>query len=400
MKDLKHLIFFEDLLLEANNKLIQQAQAEGKKCVAYVCENTPEPLLNLEGVFSARLRAPRTGSIDVATYYLTSFLCEFTRALLERAIEGGYNFADCVITPDGCSMMNRCVENMELLNAVSKDKKDFFYEYMEIPMKADDNGLNLYVLQCRNHILKPLAEKFGIDTSDGAIRKAVAEHNRVCELIRAIGDFRKGPRPTITGYEFAVICLVTYVAPKYLLIDKLEETLEELKKRTPDETNPFRARVLVVGSEVDDTDFIKLVEESGAFVCADRYCYGSLPGRDPIVLTDDEDALTQICRQYMYRGQCPRYMNTDKMIGRRAYVAELAKEYGANGIIYEQMKFCDPWAYEKMLGSHILREDYGYPVLAVDRPYAIAGSGQMRTRVQAFVESIEIKTIQKGVQNG
>ena len=400
MKDLKHLIFFEDLLLEANNKLIQQAQAEGKKCVAYVCENTPEPLLNLEGVFSARLRAPRTGSIDVATYYLTSFLCEFTRALLERAIEGGYNFADCVITPDGCSMMNRCVENMELLNAVSKDKKDFFYEYMEIPMKADDNGLNLYVLQCKNHILKPLAEKFGIDTSDGAIRKAVAEHNRVCELIRAIGDFRKGPRPTITGYEFAVICLVTYVAPKYLLIDKLEETLEELKKRTPDETNPFRARVLVVGSEVDDTDFIKLVEESGAFVCADRYCYGSLPGRDPIVLTDDEDALTQICRQYMYRGQCPRYMNTDKMIGRRAYVAELAKEYGADGIIYEQMKFCDPWAYEKMLGSHILREDYGYPVLAVDRPYAIAGSGQMRTRVQAFVESIEIKTIQKGVQNG
>ncbi len=400
MKDLKHLIFFEDLLLEANNKLIQQAQAEGKKCVAYVCENTPEPLLNLEGVFSARLRAPRTGSIDVATYYLTSFLCEFTRALLERAIEGGYNFADCVITPDGCSMMNRCVENMELLNAVSKDKKDFFYEYMEIPMKADDNGLNLYVLQCKNHILKPLAEKFGIDTSDGAIRKAVAEHNRVCELIRAIGDFRKGPHPTITGYEFAVICLSTYVAPKDLLIDKLEETLAELKKRKPDEKNPFRARVVVVGSEVDDTEFIKLVEESGALVCADRYCYGSLPGRDPIVLTDDEDALTQICRQYMYRGQCPRYMNTDKMQGRRIYVDKLAKEYNADGIIYEQIKFCDPWAYEKMLGAHVLKEEFGYPVLAVDRPYVIGSSGQMRTRVQAFVESIEIKRIQKGERNG
>ena len=93
-------------------------------------------------------------------------------------------------------------------------------------------------------------------------------------------------------------------------------------------------------------------------------------------------------------------MNTAKMTGRREYVAKLAKEYAADGIIYQQMKFCDPWAYEKMLGSHILREDYGYPVLAVDRPYNIAGSGQMRTRVQAFVESIEIKTIQKGEQNG
>jgi len=395
MKDLKHLIYFENLLLEANNKLVQKAQKDGKVCVAYTCENTPEPLLNLPGCFSARLRAPRTGSMEVATYYLTSFLCEYSRALLERAIEGGYNFADCIITPDGCSMMNRCVENMELLKTMGKEKPKFFYEYMEIPMKGDDNGLNLYVLQCKNHILKPLAEHYGIDTSESAIRKAVAEHNRVCELIRAIGEFRKGPRPAITGYEFHVLTLATYVCPKYLFVDKLAETLEELKKREPLEENAFRARVMVVGSEVDDLDFIKLVEDSGAYVCADRFCYGSLPGRDPIVLTDDEDAVTQICRQYMNRGQCPRYMDMAKMTGRRAYVAQMAKEYGADGIIYEQMKFCDPWAYEKMLGSHILREEFGYPVLAVDRPYAIATSGQMRTRVQAFVESMEIKKIQK-----
>jgi len=401
MKDLKHLIYFEQLLLEANNELIQQAQKDGKICVAYTCENTPEPLMNLPGTFSARLRAPRTGSMEVATYYLTSFLCEYSRALLERAIEGGYSFADCIITPDGCSMMNRCVENMELLKTMGKDKPNFFYEYMEIPMKGDDNGLNLYVLQCKNHILKPLAEHYGIDTSDAAIRKAVAEHNKVCELIRAIGEYRKGEHPRITGYEFHILTLATYACPKYLLIDKLEETLEELKTREPDEKFPYRARVVVVGSEVDDLDFIKLIEDSGAYVCADRFCYGSLPGRDPIVLTDDEDALTQICRQYMQRAECPRYMDMPKMQGRRQYVADTAKEYGADGIIYEQMKFCDPWAYEKMLGSHILREDFGYPVLAVDRPYSIATSGQMRTRVQAFVESMEIKKIQKeGVANG
>ena len=395
MKDLKHLLYFENLLLEAQNELILQAQSEGKVCVAYVCENTPEPLLNLPGAFSTRLRAPRTGSMEMATYYMTSFLCEYSRALLERAIEAGYNFADCLITPDGCTMMNRAVENMELLKTLGKEKEKFFFEYMEIPMKADDNGLNLYTLQCKNHILTPLHEHYGIDVSDKAIRQAVAEHNRICELIRAIGEYRKGDKPRITGYEFHVITLATYVAPKYLLIDRLEETLEELKTREPDEKG-YRARVLVVGSEVDDTDFIKLIEDTGAYVCADRFCYGSLPGRNPIELTDDEDALTQICRQYMYRGQCPRYMNTAKMTGRREYVNALAKEYAADGIIYEQIKFCDPWAYERMMGSHILHDDYGYPVLSVDRPYNISSSGQMRTRVQAFVESIEIKKIQGG----
>ncbi len=398
MKDLKHLIYFENLLQDANNELIAQAKSEGKRCVAYVCENVPEPLLNLAGTFSIRLRAPRTGSMEMATYYLTSFLCEYSRALLERAIEGGFKFADCIITPDGCTMMNRCVENMELLKTMDKEK--FFYEYMEIPMKCDDNGLNLYTLQCTNHILKPLAENFAIDVSDAAIRESVRRHNRICELIRAIGDFRKEENPRITGYEFHIITLATYAAPQDMLIEKLEETLEELKTREPEPKNPFRARVVVVGSEIDDVDFVKLVEETGAYVCADRFCYGSLPGRVPIELNDAEDALTQVCRHYMTHSQCPRYMDMPKMLGRREYVNALAKEYNADGIIYEQIKFCDPWAYERMVGSHVLQHDFGYPVLSVDRPYTIAGSGQMRTRVQAFVESIEIKKIQGGASNG
>ena len=90
----------------------------------------------------------------------------------------------------------------------------------------------------------------------------------------------------------------------------------------------------------------------------------------------------------------------EKMLGRRAYVNSLAKDYHADGVIYEQVKFCDPWAYERMMGTHILRQEYGYPVLSVDRPYAVGSSGQLRTRVQAFVESMEIKKIQGGAGNG
>ena len=267
---------------------------------------------------------------------------------------------------------------------------------MEVPMKADDNGLNLYLVQCENHILKPLREHYGIDTSDAAIRQAIDEHNKICRLIRAIGDYRKEENPRITGYEFHIITLATYVAPKDLLIEKLEETLEELKTREPDEKNKFRCRVVLVGSEIDDVDVVKLIEDSGAYVCADRFCYGSFPGRDPIEIREGEDALTAVCRHEMYSSQCARYMNMEKMLGRRSYVDELAREYHADGIIYEQMKFCDPWSYERMVGTEVMRDEYGYPVLPIDRPYAIGNSGQVRTRVQAFCESVEIKKIQGG----
>lgn len=250
MKDLKHLLYFENLLQEAHNDLIAQAQNEGKICVAYACENTPEPLLNLPGAFSTRLRAPRTGSMEMATYYMTSFLCEYSRALLERVIEGGYNFADCMITPDGCSMMNRAVENMELLKTMGKDKPKFFFEYMEIPMKADDNGLNLYVLQCRNHILTPLHDVYGIDVSDEAIRKSVAEHNRVCELIRAIGEYRQGPPTRASRATNSTSSRLRPMSRRSICSStSSRRRSRKLKTRRPDKKNPYRARVVVVGSE-------------------------------------------------------------------------------------------------------------------------------------------------------
>ena len=38
MKDLKHLYELERLLEDANNDLVRQAQGEGRKCIATVCE--------------------------------------------------------------------------------------------------------------------------------------------------------------------------------------------------------------------------------------------------------------------------------------------------------------------------------------------------------------------------
>ena len=396
MKDLKHLIYFENLLQQANNELIAEAKKKGGIAVAYTCENVPEPLLNLGKCFSIRLSAPQTGSMDIATYYMTNLLCEPSRALLERAIEGGYNFADCVITPDGCTMINRCVENMELLKTMGQGNDKFFHEYMEIAFKDKPADYDLSVIQCTNHILKPLHENYGVDISDKAIRKAVEKHNKMVKVIREIGEFRKGDKPRITGYEFHVLCLATYVCPADLIMKKLEETLEELKTREPDEKD-WRCKILLVGSEVDDSSFIKLIEDNGAMVCCDRFCFGSYPGRTEIVLNDEEDALTQVCRHYIQNCQCPRMMNQEKVYSRKQYVADLADEYNVDGIIYQQVKFCDPWAYERMLGSSMLIHDYGYPVLSIDRPYnASSSAGQLRTRVQAFVESIEIKKIQRG----
>ena len=393
MRDLKHLYYFENLLLEANNELVQRQQAAGSIAIGSVCAQIPEPLLNLPGCFAVRLRAPRTGSMEMGTYYMSSLLCECCRAILERAIEGGYQFLDCIMAPDTCAQMNRCVENIEHLDLC--EKEGFFVSYSDVPMKSDATALKHYVRQMRIHVLDVLAEKFGIDVSDDALRRAVAEQNEISRLITELGEFRRDENPRITGYEFAVFCLATFCCPHELMVEPLRETLAEVQERQPDPVKKHRARVVMAGSEIDDPDMIRLTEEAGALVVADRFCLGSFPGRQEIVLNDEEDVLLQICRYYMEAGQCPRFMNTEKIRERHEYVDRLAREFNADGIIYQQIKFCDYWGYERPFASHVLSEEYGYPVLSVDRPYVVGNSGQLRTRVQAFVESLEIKKIQK-----
>lgn len=398
MKDLKHLIYFENLLQEANNELVQQAVGAGKKAIAYTCYHIPEVLLNLDNCFSVRLRAPRTGSMDIATYYLSSYLCGYSKALLERAIEGGYNFLSALIGSESCSEMNRTYEHFQLLNLVENDK--FFLSVADIPFKIEPHTVRHYRNQMQTKVLNKLHEVYGVDISDASIRQAVALHNEVCRLITEIGAYRKEENPRITGYEFHILNLITYCCPKYLIVDQLRETAEELKTRVPDEKRPYRAKVVVVGSEMDDPDFTKLIEESGALVVADRYCFGSLPGREEIVLNDTDDVLEQVVLHYMRTCQCPRYMSQEKVHGRRDYVRQLVQDYHADGVIYEQIKFCEYWGYERALASHIMTNEFDIPSVTVDRQYTASASGQLRTRVQAFVESLEIKNIQraKGVR--
>ncbi len=394
MKDLKHLIYFENLLQTAHNDAVKAAIDKGGLAVGYTCYFMPEVLLNVDNCFSVRLRAPRTGSMDIATYYMSSFLCGFSKALLERGIEGGYNFLSCLMGSETCSEMNRTLEHFEILKLVPNDK--FFVTIIDAPFKITEHGLKHYVNQIRMKVLDRLHEVYGADVSDESLRKAVEMHNRVARVMRAIGDYRKEDNPRITGYEYHVLSVATYCCPKAEIIDKLEETLEELKTRVPDEKKKFRAKVVVVGSEMDDPDFTKQIEEAGALVVADRYCFGTMPGRDVIELNDTDDVLTQICLHYLKTSQCPRFMSQEKVQNRRDFVAGLVRDYHAEGVIYEQLKFCEYWGYERALASHIMQSDYNIPAVSIDRQYTASGSGQLRTRVQAFVESLEIKRIQKG----
>ena len=394
MKDLKHLIYFENLLQDAQNELVTKAVAEGKHALGYNCYYIPETLLNLPGCFSSRLRAPRCVSTDIASYYMTTRNCPYVRSILERAIEGGYNYLEALFGAESCAAMERMEEHFVLIHPVKNDK--FFSTIIDPPMKGDENNLNYYKAQLKLKVVDKLRDELGVDVSEEAMLKAIEDHNEISRLITEMGDLRKLENPPITGYEFHVIQLVSQVCPHYLIKPYLEETLEELKTREPEPKFPFRARVALVGSEIDDPDFTKLIESCGAMVVADRYCFGSFPGREQIEVLPGERAFDAICRHYLQWNQCARFMDGDKIDQRHNEVRKLVENFRADGVIYENMKFCEFWSYEKVLANHIFTNELHIPCCTIEKEYALGAAGQLRTRFQAFIESLEIKSIQGG----
>ena len=396
MRDLKHLIFFEDLLQDANNALVQAACAEGRHALAYNCSYIPEVLLDIEGCFSVRLRAPRCTNPDLATYYMTNRSCPYSKSILERAFEGGYNFIDALLGQECCTTMNRMEQYFDYCKLIPKE--NFFTSFIDMPLKKTAWHAGYFRRQIEQKIIEPLGRVYGVDFSEEKLRSAIEQHNEVCRIITEIGDMRKLPNPPITGYEFHVIQLVSLTCPKDLILPYLRETLEEIKSREPEPKFPFRARVMVAGSEIDDPDFTKLLEGCGAYVVADRYCFGSIPGRDEIIVKPDEDILQAIADHYIQTNQCPRAMGPENVVARKQFLYKIAQEYGAEGVIVENMKFCEYWGYERAQAAQWMRDGFSLPgtlpVCQIEKDYTNAATGQLRTRFQAFVESLEIKRIQ------
>ena len=129
MKDLKHMIYFEKLLDSACNDLVREAQKENLgRCWVHLFSYPGSaaesgPLLFLS---DCGLRIWVLQRLQRIIWQAVP--ANFSRALLERAIEGGFQFLDAIAGVDICECMNRCYENMELLEIHGEREKEFLYQ--------------------------------------------------------------------------------------------------------------------------------------------------------------------------------------------------------------------------------------------------------------------------------
>jgi benzoyl-CoA reductase/2-hydroxyglutaryl-CoA dehydratase subunit BcrC/BadD/HgdB len=369
-----HTLFFEDLLNDPLNHLVEASIDKGKIPIGYTCSYVPEVLLSVDPLIPIRIRAPHVLSTEIADIYLSSVICSYTRSVLEMAMDDQYSFLKGWIFAASCDHMRRLYDNMKYLNQPE------LIHILDVPHRQGKVSLSWYTDELKM-LLDNISSHHQIGFTQAALSQAIQDHNEFSALLTSIGDLRKLKNPPLSGTEFQAILLASLVAPRQSLLPKIQEIKEALSGQ--EGISDYRARLLIVGGQLDNLGYIKIIESTGGLVVADHLCTGSIPGLAPIRM--DEEPVQAIAAHYLNRISCPRMM--EAFDSRVDDIMKSIKEYRIDGVVIEFIKFCDTWGIESSLLASALRKK-GVPVLCLEREYQLTGEGQIKTRVQAFIESM------------
>jgi benzoyl-CoA reductase/2-hydroxyglutaryl-CoA dehydratase subunit BcrC/BadD/HgdB len=311
-------------------------------------------------------------------------MCLFYRSLLDTALKGRYDYLDAFVGAHACDGAERI---SYIWRSYLKSPCSF---YLDVPHTDHAAALEFFKKQLA-YFVRTLEDGSGIKATPERIKEAVFLYNRQKALVRQLYSLRKTDPPLISGTEF----LQVMIAIMYLPVDEgnllLGEVLAEIEERI-EKPGKKKGRVLIWGSLFDHIALTKLIEECDLHIVMDDTAIGSRSFWVDIEQT--ADPLDGIADRYLNKVVCPRTFRDTKpnrreeLDSRFGYLKKMIKEWRVNGVYLNIIRNCDIHGYEVPELREYLEEE-GLPVLVIEQDYSTAALAPLRTRFQAFAESIE-----------
>ena len=362
-----------------NNPEIEAFKAAGGKVVGIFSPETPVEILEAAGLLPFDMRGTGADGTEYADAYFRQLTCDFVRSTFNQIMAGEYSFLDGAIFFNNCDHMRRIYDNW-----LTRPGTPAYHQFY-LPKKRDDASYALY----KEEIAKLIAAteaRFGIKITAEKLTQAIRESNQTRQLIRELYDLRKTDALPITGAEVAAVLTAGGSLPRATFNALLTELIRDLK--TTDDTITPRRRLMLVSGHANKPEFIEALEGQGGIVVADAAANGILSATTDIAETGD--SLEAICDFYFWKKPAmPRTFGTQDE--RMQAVLKAVDDFQADGVISARLTMCDLWAFEQYMLTDTL-EAHAIPHLALEVNYILDGLGQIRTRVQAFVENCPKRT--------
>jgi benzoyl-CoA reductase/2-hydroxyglutaryl-CoA dehydratase subunit BcrC/BadD/HgdB len=260
---------------------------------------------------------------------------------------------------------------------------------MDLPQVKSDQGKAL--LKTEYQRFKTAVEELtGVAITPESLKQGIRTVNAKRAAIHRLSSLRKADPTPISGLDALLANQVFFYDNPARFTESVNKICDELEKRIADKVGAFpekTPRILVSGcpQAVPNWKLPFVVETSGAVIVGEESCVGERGTRN---LVDDsghtvEEMMDAIVDRY-FQVDCAIFTpNPDRL----QHIQEMAAAYKADGVIHYGLQFCQPYIMESYPVEKKLKEN-GLPTLCIETDYSMEDAGQLKTRIEAFIEQL------------
>ena len=347
----------------------------GGKLMGYFCTYAPEELMYAAGILPVRILGSHETQ-DVTEPHIFAMFCPFCRDCLAQGLKGRFDYLDGIMIAQSCLHIRQAFTSWQKHIPI-----DYSY-YLPMPNHVQSPHSVPFLVKEYELFKESLENWLGKKIEDEAIKDAVDVFNTNRRLMHKVNELRQGENPPLTGEEAMELVLSSQMVDKREHNTALEELLAKLGERVVN--RPIGTRLMILGSEDDDIEFLNMVESSGATFVIDEHCTGTRYFWNEVE-SNGGDLLESLANRYIKRPPCPSKDWPERT--RTNHVLRLAKDYDVAGAIIMQQKFCDPHEIDVPALTKALN-DAGVKTLFLEFDVTVP-IGQFKVRVEAFLEMLE-----------
>ena len=370
-----------------SSRRAKELKAAGKKIMGYPCAYVPLEMLTALDLVPYRTCGDIKEPVTEADRALPHSFCPVMRNCLDCALKGKNDFLDGMVAIHSCDPQEKTARIWESYTHYP------YFHFIDMPITVRPEALEYFKGQLTD-FRKTLEAFTGKKLSPDKLETAIKSHNHQRALVRELYELTKPSPPRISGTEIIQVVRALTSLPVGEGNDLLIETISEVKKRTagPEKKS---ARLLIWSSTLDDTD-ITQVFEAKANVVMNESCGGIRAYRGNVKLT--ADPLEGLADYYLNEITCARTFRqatlgeTSKdyardLQSRFGYLKGIIRDWKVNGAIMLLVRYCDPFAFE-MPSLKDYFDRIGVPSAYIEYDYTTGALAPLRTRVEAFLETI------------
>jgi benzoyl-CoA reductase/2-hydroxyglutaryl-CoA dehydratase subunit BcrC/BadD/HgdB len=374
-------------------KEIQAEKAKGKKVIGYFCVFAPIELILAADAIPVRVNSGWYDSAKLGDRVVPVEVCPVIRSTIGAKMIGlspYLELSDAAISTLTCDGMTKLSEILS----------DAIPIWTMTPPRVKDSEQSLRLWKEEIKAIKNQVEKLtGNKITPKKLKEAIEKMQKASKAFRRLQDLRKG-NPVIMGRDAMLVNQTAMYDNIERWTQKTEALCDELEKRRDQKDwacAPDAPRVVVTGTPMfwpDNWKLPTLVEEANpqGVIVGDELCSSDRVLYDPVGIDEwtMDDMINGIAERYLMASTCPCFTSEDGNEDRVNWLLTKVKDHKASGVIYYVVRGCMLYAMEYARVKKAL-DKLNIPVYYLDTEYTREDVGQMKTRVEAFLEMLSAR---------